>query len=61
MSFRGEFWHCKPQLDQETLNPELAIFPSICSVVPARNEADVLPEILRSLFLQNNSNVFEML
>lgn len=61
LCFRGGFWRCQPQLEQEALNSELAILPRICAVIPARNEADVLPETLRSLFLQDYPGVFKII
>ncbi|KYC41415.1 glycosyl transferase family 2 [Scytonema hofmannii PCC 7110] len=51
VSFWGQFWRCNQQFTrQET---DLPMFPSVCVVVPARNEADVLPISLRSLLTQD--------
>ncbi|KAB8330370.1 glycosyltransferase [Scytonema tolypothrichoides VB-61278] len=51
LGFWGQFWRCDQRLTrQET---ELEMFPAICAVVPARNEADLLPVTLRSLLTQN--------
>ena len=51
LGFWGQFWRCDQQLTrQET---DLAMFPAICAVVPARNEADLLPVTLRSLLNQD--------
>jgi hypothetical protein len=49
---RGQFWRCQPQLEQEDC-PEAQIWPTICAVIPARNEADLLPATLRSLLTQD--------
>jgi hopene-associated glycosyltransferase HpnB len=59
LSFRGQFW----RLDQilEVTEPQIQSLPSVCVVIPARNEADVLPISLRSLLLQDypgNFNIF---
>lgn len=51
LGFWGQFWRCDQRLTrQET---DLAMFPAICAVVPARNEADLLPVTLRSLLNQD--------
>ncbi|GAB1544179.1 glycosyltransferase [Scytonema sp. NUACC21] len=49
--FWGQFWRCDQQLTKQETN--LTTFPSVCVVVPARNEADLLPITLRSLFIQD--------
>lgn len=36
-------------------------FPSVCAVIPARNEADMLPETLRSLLLQDYPGEFHII
>lgn len=51
LGFWGQFWRCDQRLTrQET---DLPMFPAICAVVPARNEADLLPVTLRSLLNQD--------
>jgi hopene-associated glycosyltransferase HpnB len=51
LGFWGQFWRCDQRLiRQET---DLQKFPAICAVVPARNEAQLLPITLRSLLTQN--------
>ncbi|MUG97453.1 glycosyltransferase [Scytonema sp. UIC 10036] len=51
VGFWGQFWRCDQQLTgQET---DLPKFPKVCVVVPARNEADLLPISLRSLLTQD--------
>ncbi|HEY9908552.1 MAG TPA: glycosyltransferase [Thermosynechococcaceae cyanobacterium] len=68
--FRGQFW--KP--DQQLLGIEAADFqigpqktdpqnsetPRICAVVPARNEAELLPMTLRSLLTQDYPGEFQV-
>ena len=51
LRFWGQFWRSDQRLTrQET---DLLMFPAICAVVPARNEADLLPVTLRSLLNQD--------
>lgn len=51
LSLRGQFWRADQRLDvQET---ELELWPSVYAVIPARNEADLLPATLRSLLMQD--------
>ncbi len=47
--FRGQFWKTDQQLEETTLND----FPSVCVVIPARDEADLLPMTVRSLLTQS--------
>jgi len=51
LCWRGQFWQADQQLKVQTT--ELEHWPSVCAVIPARNEADLLPTTLRSLLLQN--------
>jgi hopene-associated glycosyltransferase HpnB len=55
LGWRGQFWRSDQKL--ELLQPEPAVeaagYPSICAVIPARNEADLLPITLRSLLAQD--------
>ncbi len=53
LRFWGGFWRCQPVLEQGQRSPLIAPFPRICAVVPARNEAELLPVTLRSLLLQD--------
>ncbi|MBW4634474.1 MAG: glycosyltransferase [Iphinoe sp. HA4291-MV1] len=56
LAFWGQFWRCDQRLTrQET---DLRMFPTICAVVPARNEADLLPITLRSLLNQDYAGSF---
>ena len=57
LCFRGQFW----QADQQLETPEgtrlkdesEVLLPAICAVIPARNEAELLPVTLRSLLTQD--------
>ncbi|MEM9451321.1 MAG: glycosyltransferase [Cyanobacteria bacterium P01_E01_bin.6] len=57
--FRGQFWRTDQHLEAESdsiassKKSALVTHPSVCVVIPARNEADVLPKTLRSLLTQN--------
>lgn len=49
--FRGGYWLSNQKLE---LNPKLySFYPSICAIIPARNEADTIPISLPSLLNQN--------
>ncbi|MBW4468935.1 MAG: glycosyltransferase [Stenomitos rutilans HA7619-LM2] len=64
---RGQFWRSDQFLKDEgggmrdennLLHPSSLIpHPSICAIIPARNEADLLPVTLRSLLTQSYPNV----
>ncbi|QSV53976.1 MAG: glycosyltransferase [Dolichospermum sp. UKL201] len=57
--FWGQFWRVNHQLeatpDKDTDNN---ILPTVCVIIPARNEADVIPVSLRSLLLQDYPGKF---
>jgi hopene-associated glycosyltransferase HpnB len=56
LCFWGQFWRTDQRLvdaGTETSNLSPEGYPSVCVVVPARNEADVLPTSLRSLLTQD--------
>jgi hypothetical protein len=48
----GSILQADQQLKVQTT--ELEHWPSVCAVIPARNEADLLPTTLRSLLLLQN-------
>lgn len=59
LCFWGQFWRTDQQL--EIGETQLKSLPVVCAVVPARNEAELLPTTLRSLLLQDypgSLNVF---
>jgi hopene-associated glycosyltransferase HpnB len=47
----GQFWRSDQRLPASTT--ALEVWPDVCAIVPARNEADVLPQSLRSLLTQD--------
>src|SRR4028119_1065478 len=51
LGFRGQFWQADQQLDVQST--ELESLPSVYAVIPARNEAELLPVTLRSLLQQD--------
>ena len=51
LCFWGQFWRTDQQL--EVAETQLQSLPMVCAVVPARNEAELLPTSLRSLLLQD--------
>ncbi|MEH2451628.1 glycosyltransferase [Nostoc sp.] len=51
LCFWGQFWRTDQQL--EVTETQLQSLPMVCAVVPARNEAELLPTTLRSLLLQD--------
>lgn len=77
LGFRGQFWRSDIVLESseagddgearnsapilKTHNFSLPTFPSVCAVVPARNEAEVLPLTLPSLLQQTYSGVFRVI
>lgn len=67
LCFRGQFWRTDQQLSESSVSISQRYLlqqiepPSIAVVIPARNEADMLPITLRSLLLQQYSgdlNIF---
>jgi hopene-associated glycosyltransferase HpnB len=57
--FWGQFWRADQRL--ELNNIDLPSYPSICAIIPARNEADVLPVSLKSLLNQDYSGQFSII
>jgi GT2 family glycosyltransferase len=56
LTLRGQFWRTDQRLEvEETM---LESLPTVCAVVPARNEADLLPVSLRSLLRQDYHGSF---
>jgi len=49
--FRGQFWQANQQLTAQ--DTEFELWSSVCVIIPARNEAELLPITLRSLLIQN--------
>ncbi len=59
LCWRGQFWRCDQRLDAQTMVQ--AVWPSVCAIVPARNEASVLPVTLRSLLTQDYPGNFTVI
>lgn len=57
--FWGRFWLADQKLKPQTT--PLEFYPSVCAIVPARNEADVLSVSLRSLFTQDYPGAFSVI
>lgn len=57
--FRGKFWLADQYLHSVTKS--LDSYPSVCAIVPARNEADVLPDTLKSLLTQEYTGQFSVI
>ena len=56
LCFRGQFWRADQCLDVQVNG--LEVWPSVCAVIPARNEAELLPVTLRSLLVQDYPGPF---
>ncbi len=59
IGFRGQFWRADQRLDEKLI--DLEEWPSVTAVVPARNEADLLPVSLRSLLTQDYPGIFQVI
>ncbi|WP_026735138.1 glycosyltransferase [Fischerella sp. PCC 9605] len=58
LTLRGQFWRTDQQL--EVVETQIEKLPSVCAVIPARNEADLLPKTLRSLLCQDYPGWFNI-
>ncbi|OUL35494.1 glycosyltransferase [Nostoc sp. 106C] len=58
LSLRGQFWRSDQKLEATEI--PLRSSPRICVVIPARNEADLLPITLRSLLTQDYPGDFNV-
>ncbi len=58
ITLRGKFWLCDQRIDNEKNSP--VAFPSVCAIIPARNEAEVLPVSLKSLLTQDYKGEFSL-
>jgi hopene-associated glycosyltransferase HpnB len=57
--FRGQFWRAN-QFLQKT-SSQLKSYPSVCAIIPARNEAELLPITLPSVINQDYSGFFSII
>ena len=57
LAFRGQFWRADQRLVIEKFSARSVgkgeSLPRVCAVIPARNEAELLPTTLRSLLAQD--------
>jgi hopene-associated glycosyltransferase HpnB len=58
--FRGRFWQCDQRLAVSN-KVSLTQWPSVCAIVPARNEATMLTDSLPGLLTQNYPGDFRVL
>ncbi|HEY9847386.1 MAG TPA: glycosyltransferase [Candidatus Caenarcaniphilales bacterium] len=58
LGFRGQFWRADQRLEAEV--SDIETWPSVWAVVPARNEANLLPVTMRALLSQNYSGDFKV-
>ena len=58
LTWRGQFWRTDQLLEVSLPLPPSPPLPSVCAVIPARNEADLLPITLRSLLTQDYPGSF---
>ena len=56
---RGAFWHASVRDDSSQATPSRSS-PGVIAIVPARNEADVIAESLRSLLVQDYPGAFSV-
>ncbi len=71
LAFRGRFWRCDQRLQtvdgladglvDGLADGPLGQWPSVCAIIPARNEASVLPQSLRSLLEQPYPGDFQVM
>jgi hopene-associated glycosyltransferase HpnB len=59
LAFRGQFWRCDQRLSVSS-RASLPEWPSVCAIVPARNEAAVLPQSLKALLTQHYPGSFQV-
>lgn len=60
LAFRGRFWRCDQRLSVSS-KATLSQWPSVCAIVPARNEAAMLTDSLPGLLTQNYPGNFRVL
>lgn len=59
IGFRGGFWKADQRLSN--VQKPLENYPFVCAIIPARNEAELIPKTLKSLLLQNYPGQFKIL
>ena len=61
LALRGGFWRCREREDRQLPHPDPARWPSVVAVIPARNEADMIPGSLGSLLRQDYPGPFSVI
>jgi hopene-associated glycosyltransferase HpnB len=62
LCFRGQFWRTDQRLPEVGIElPDVESYPLVCAIVPARNEAELLPVTLRSLLTQDYFGTFSVI
>lgn len=59
LGWRGQFWQADQRLEVQA--KERSVWPSVSAVIPARNEANLLPVTLRSLLMQDYPGSFTII
>lgn len=60
LAMRGGFWRCGEREDRQPSSPDPVSWPPVVAVIPARNEADMLPGSLGSLLRQDYPGPFSV-
>lgn len=58
--FWGQFWHCSERLEIQDTVLDLPKWPSVCAIVPARDEAPVIAQSIQSLLTQDYPGQFSI-
>lgn len=58
--FRGAFWQVSEVLEDRDNQNLLTSYPTVCAVIPARNEADLLEKTLQSVLIQDYPGTFNI-
>lgn len=65
LGWRGQFWQCDQVLEgggeEQGDEGDGAVYPSVWAVIPARNEAELLPITLRSLLQQDYPGTLQVI
>ena len=60
MIFWGNFWLCDQKLDPGDLDTDLAEWPSVTAIIPARDEAESIGQTVHSLLSQDYPGTFSV-
>jgi len=61
LAARGGFWRCAQRDDRDEPAADPVRWPSVAAVVPARNEADMIPHSVASLMAQDYPGPFSVI